>query len=258
MIEKTQAIVLRYYPYSNTSRVVSWLTPHAGRVSTMIKGSQRARSAFLGQYDLFYTCELVYYASSRGGLHIARECFPLKPRTPLRGDWKACAAASYLADLVQRISPPDAPHAELFDILDAGLDHLAANGATPEFVHWFELKLLEYLGLAPRLRHCLGCNRDLKPGERRTRFSYARGGILCPACSRAAADHLLPITPDAVAILSAWQRARSSQSALSTRCTVRQLAELENLLGLFLVYHLDTPLASRAIAMDTLSRKLPS
>lgn len=256
MIEKTPAIVLRYYPYSNTSRVVSWLTPHAGRISTMIKGSQRPKSPFLGQYDLFYTCELVYYARSRGGLHIARECAPLKTRSAFRSDWKACAAASYVADLVLRISPPDAPHHELFDVLDAGLDHLAANGATAEFVHWFELKLLEHLGLAPRLRHCLGCNRDLKPGERRTRFSYARGGILCGSCSRGAADNLLPITPDAVAILSAWQKARSSQAALSTRCTSRQLEELENLLGLFLVYHLDTPLASRAIAFDTLRRKL--
>ncbi len=256
MIEKTQAIVLRYYPFSNTSRVVSWLTVEEGRITTMIKGSQRPKSGFLGQYDLFYTCELVYYRRPRSGMHIARECSPIKQRNGLRTDWKACAAASYLADLVSRISPPDAPHAELFSLLDAGLDHLSGGTAGSEFLHWFELKLLERLGLAPRLQHCLACNGALRTGERRSRFSYARGGILCHACSRTASESLLPIAADTVAIMTAWQRAQNAQAALSTRCTARQLSDIENLLGLFLVYHLDVPLNSRPIALDIMARKV--
>ncbi len=253
MIEKTEAIVLRYYPYSNTSRIVSWLTPDGGRIATIVKGSQRPRSAFLGQYDLFYTCELVFYARRHAGLHIARECAPIKTRDRFRADWKAAAAASYLCDLTSRISPPDAPHAGLFDVLETGLDHLAASGAAPAFLFWYELKLLAALGFEPRLRHCLDCDRELRPGARHSKFSYARGGILCSNCAAAHAEGAVPITPDILAMLSAWQRAHTPQYAFSTQCTPWQLGEIQKLLGLFLTYHLDTPLISRRLALETLA-----
>ena len=258
MIHKTQAIVLRYYPFSDTSRIVSWLTPDEGRIATLVKGSQRPKSLFLGQFDLFYTCELIYYGRERAGVHIARECSPLKTRDRFRGDWKATAAASYLSDLLFRVSPPDAPQHNLFGLLDSGMDHLAANGAVPSFLFWFELKLLEALGLAPRLKHCLSCERELLPGARRTQFSYSRGGILCSSCAGKAMEGALPIAPDILAILTGWQRARSAQAALSTQCTTWQLGEIERLLSLFLSYHLDTALPSRNIALDILRRKAVS
>lgn len=266
MIEKTPAIVLRYYPFSNTSRVVQWLTPGHGKIATMVKGSQRPKSGFLGQYDLFYTCELVFYARERTGMHIARECAPLKTRNRLRTDWKACAAASYLCDLLARSSPPDAPHAGLFELLDEGLDHLAptapaeaVNGSTVPFVFWFELKLLETLGFAPRLRQCLDCNRELAAGARNTRFQYSHGGILCARCSEKEHHDSVPISPAVLAMLTAWQRAREPRAAFSTQCTAGQLKETERLLELFLTYHLDTPLASRRVALGMMSgRATPS
>jgi len=72
-IEKQTAVVLKISPFSETSRVVSWMTASAGKISTIIKGSQRSKSAFLGQYDLFYACEILFYRSPRGTLHILKE-----------------------------------------------------------------------------------------------------------------------------------------------------------------------------------------
>lgn len=256
MIRKTSAIVLRFYPYSNTSRVVSWLTPDEGRVATLVKGSQRPRSSFLGQYDLFYTCELVYYARERTGLHIARECAPLKTRDRLRTDWKAAAAASYLSDLASRVSPPNAPHPEVYDLLDAGLDVLAAGGVNTAFLFWMELRVAGALGLAPRLRRCLECGQELRPGARTSHFSYARGGILCGRCGPQAAEGAARIPADVLAMLIGWQRAKTPQGALGTHCTARQMSEIERLLGLFLEYHLDTRLPARAIALDVLKRRV--
>ncbi len=253
MIEKTRAIVLRYYPFSNTSRIVSWLTREAGKIGTMVKGSQRPKSHFLGQYDLFYTCELVFYAKERTGLQIARECSPLKTRTRLREDWKASAIASYMTDAIARISPPHAPHPELFELLDSGLDYLAEDhGSTPPFLFWFDLKLLAAMGLAPRLQHCLECDKELVPGARQARFSYSRGGILCSRCAGEETHKTEPITPDILAMMTAWQQAPNPLAALTVQCTPRQISEMEKLLGWFLVYHLDTPLQSRAIALDVL------
>lgn len=255
MIIKTTAVVLRFYPYSNTSRVVSWMTPDLGRIATLVKGSQRPRSLFLGQYDLFYTCELLFYQRDGGGIHIARECSPLKMRTRFRSDWKAAATASYLAGLVSKASPPEAPHAGLFDLLDDALDFLDAFGTAAPFLFWFELQLLERMGLAPRLRRCAACGRDLPLSERQADFAVARGGLVCPACAleRGEKDR---VGPDLLALLGGWQQARSPQGPLRTRVTARQLVAVEALLGEFLAYHLEVQPTGRRAALEVLARRI--
>ena len=101
---KTEATCLRINPWSRTSHVVSWLTP-SGRVATLVKGAVRPKSAFLGQYDLNYTCGIVYYARAHGEAHALRECFPLERRDDLRGDYAALAVASYFRALADELAP---------------------------------------------------------------------------------------------------------------------------------------------------------
>ena len=258
MIAKTEALVLRWYPVSETSRVVSWLTPDRGRLATLIKGSQRPKSAFLGHYDLFQTCELLYYARPHEGLMIIREVSPLRTRERLRTDWRACGVASYLSGLMGRITPPEAVHAELYHLLNQCLDELADEGASAPLLFWFELRLLHALGLAPRLQRCLDCGCAPQPGRAAGGFAYIRGGWLCPDCNQRDGGEHVPMLPDVLALLVSWQRAPSSRSARTTRLTARQQAEVERLLGLFMVHHLEQPLTGRAIALDLLARRLPA
>ena len=72
MILKDEAIILRVYPYGNTSRIMVGLSAAHGKLAVLVKGSQRERSGFLGQYDLFYTCEILFYAREQRNLHFLR------------------------------------------------------------------------------------------------------------------------------------------------------------------------------------------
>jgi len=255
---KTPAIVLRHTPVANTSRVVTWLTPHHGRLSTMIKGAFRPRSAFLGQFDTFYTCELVYYDHAGKELLTARECAPLKSRIRLRTDWRACAAASYVTDLISRISASHPPQDSLFGLLDQALDHLAEHGASFVYLSWLELRLLDTLGLSPRLTHCMRCQCQLTQRPGPVYFIHERGGLLCPACGRSDAPSALPVAPDLLAILRAWQQAETPSAAGRVRCSESQRKRLHHLLGAFLRHHLDMPLSSRELAFHMLSRSFPN
>jgi recombinational DNA repair protein (RecF pathway) len=130
MIAKTEAIVLRVAPFSRTSHVVTWLTREYGRVGTVVKGAVRPKSAFLGQYDLFYTCELLFYERERNGLHVAKECSPLRPRVGLRREWRAYCCAAYICDLVYQSSLAGAQHLEgVFALLTEVLDWLACGAS---------------------------------------------------------------------------------------------------------------------------------
>lgn len=144
---KTKGIVLDIRPWSRTSHVVTWLTPDRGPVTTLVKGAVRPKSAFLGQYDLFYTCELIYYARAKGELHAIREASALEFREHLRGNFRATAFASYAAHLVKEHCPHNGEAAEWFAFLERTFgivpsmrafvaletEFLALAGLTPDF-----------------------------------------------------------------------------------------------------------------------------
>lgn len=250
-ILKDSALVLRIAPVSNTSRMVQWFTLEYGKIATLIKGAQRPKSSFLGQFDLFYSCELLFYIRERNHIHIARECTPLARRDRFRSDWRAAAAASYCADAVARLSLPNAPQPKLFRLLETTLDEFADAGATEAALYWFELKLLEAHGVQPRLDVCLDCDATLLPATKPPHFAMARGGLVCATCAERG-ERGEPIASDALAMLAGWQASANPRAARLTQCSVRQLGAMETLLGRFLQTHAELLPTSRAIALDLL------
>lgn len=252
MIARDRAIVLRYAPFSNTSRLVTWLTEHHGRVVTSIKGSQRPKSFFLGQYDLFYTCELLFYERETQQVHAAKECSPLATRDWLRADWRAAASASYGADLLARCTPLDTPLPGAFALMERFLDALQKPPSDAALLLWFELRLLDFMGLRPRLDQCMDCGRPLPEPGRFALLVPGRGGMVCKPCAGARGEPGRPVTPGVLAILLAWQQADRMEPVWRTRCAPAQLGEMAGLLGNFIEHHLDLQPASRVIALDLL------
>ncbi len=248
-LEKDVALALRIAPWSNTSRMVLWLGRRNGRIATMVKGSQRPKSFFLGQYDLFYTCDLVFYRRERGGMHLLRECAPLDLREGLRGNWRASAIASYAADVVARALQDEAPAPGVFDLLAAAWDELAAHGLSAGILSWFELHLMAELGLEPSLARCVGCGQDVTRA-RGAGFSCARGGVLCRRCGASRDGAPEPAAPDTLALLRSWRQAPRPGAARRIVASARQQREAERLVGRFLRHHLDLRLPSRDAALE--------
>ncbi len=256
MIERTKALVLRIMPFSHTSHVVAWLTVERGCLHTIVKGACRPKSAFLGQYDLFYTCELLYYARERAeGLHVARACFPIAVRKKLREDWRAAGCASYACDLLWRTHVTGDSSEPVYRLTTGLLDELCAERATLNLLLWYELRLATLLGFGPRLESCADCGRSGIEGASKVpvgcwRFRPERGGVLCPRC---AAEDGYALAPDIMTILRRWQVADSPRTARRTRCTTQQHLALRRFLGMFYAEHLDPPPAGRSVAMELLT-----
>lgn len=244
MILKDPAIVLRMTPFGNTSRIVVWLSATHGKLATIVKGSQREKSPFLGQYDLFYTCELLFYAREHRQLHILKECYPLETRAELRSDWRACAAASYVAGVMDRAMPFGPASSSLYSLLDQMLDQLASRTPGPAFIPRFELLMLQELGLAPDWDACAKCRVDLtKAGE--ARLDVAHGALLCEACARKQGRSLSSAT------LEALRRMRDGN--LPPSLPERVFHEVRDVTGGLLEYHAEFSPESRQIAFQVLS-----
>jgi DNA repair protein RecO (recombination protein O) len=254
VIVKTPALVLRRHPYTETSQVVTWLTPDAGRINTLLKGALRPKSPFLGQVDLFYTCELLYYGRNPDGLPVTREAFALDTRARLREDWRACAVASYLCSLVSRAAPPRATRSAVYDWLSAALDDLAANGGSIDILCFQELRLLYLLGLAPRADRCLVCAAT-PPESGQVMFSARDGGWRCEGCrpdARRGAG--APVPAPAIRLVAAWQRAGDPETARREAAAFSAREAAQRLLGSFIAYHIEMPPGPRGAALDILSR----
>lgn len=146
---KTRGIVIDIRPWSRTSHITTWLTPESGPVTTVVKGAVRPKSQFLGQYDLFYTCELVYYVRAKGELHAIREASPIDMREYIRGDYRATAFASYAAYLAGEHCPHGDDAERWFQFLERRLDGLAENPASALSVVNLEREFLSLAGLSP-------------------------------------------------------------------------------------------------------------
>lgn len=197
--------------------MVNWLTPDQGTVTTLVKGAVRPKSMYLGQYDLFYRCELLYYRNaSAGDVHQTREVRPLRLREHLRADWRAVALAGYAAELVRELAPPSEEAAKWFDALDAFLE--SRDGGTLRRLVRLEMKVLELAGLAPEFS-------GMDPGAQWTPFAIDRG-----RCGEGARTLRLP--PSTV---TALQRADSPSVPDSS------IADAVRFLGMFIAFHLELP-----------------
>ena len=223
----------------------------------MVKGAQRPKSAFIGQYDLFCTSELVYYLRNTNGLHIARECALVSPREGLRGNWRSACCASYFCDLLNRIGLDNTAQVELYAIAGQTLDFLAEGQPSPALLFWFELRVLAEAGMAPRLTHCQACHAELShvsvfavPGM---------GGVICRPCMEsgrgvfgAESAKRREIAPDVLVLLRTWQTIQSPRVVARTYCSLNQTLALSGFLGMLLEYHLDLQPAGRGVALDIL------
>jgi len=154
MVENTRGLVLRTRLLTETSLIVNWLTPTAGRLSTVAKGALRPKSPFRGKLDLFYLAEFSFTRSRRSELHTLREMTLLKTHPRFRRDLHALRQASYCAALLEQTTETDTPLPGMFELMLAFLNSFADEPAPtappcPERVFAFELRLLNELGLEP-------------------------------------------------------------------------------------------------------------
>ena len=245
MIDKTEAIVLRVNPLRSSSQVTVWLTREGFRKAVLVKGALAPRSPYIGQYDLGYTCELLYYTRDRGGLHQIRECAPLATRLHLRTDWAAMAGASYACHLVNLTLPEGGCLPALYPLLNTFLDTLADDPGTTHLFR-FELALLHLLGLAPRLHACTRCGARCGPAGPDAVFSAEAGGLVCNRCAPGGDGERQPV--DAAVLDFLRDPAGAARRDLSL------MAEFQTarILGHFLDWHLDLAPGCRTIALRLL------
>ncbi|QBG47492.1 DNA repair protein RecO [Verrucomicrobia bacterium S94] len=248
MIIRATAIPLAIYPYSSTSHIVHWLTRYHGKISTLLKGALRLNSRFLGEYELFSTSELLYFAKSGSTLFTAKECALLERRGTFRTNWRAMQSASYLAALFNSTTPENAPHPELFALFEELLDLAETHGHHPHFIPWAELKFCDAHGHAPNFSNCLLCS-----STESLKFCASQGGTVCSSCSREQKLPTVESPPDVLAALRSWQQAAHPSTATASALNAQQRTNITTIISTFMLYQFNMKSEYRQSLMETVN-----
>ncbi len=169
-MENTRAIVIRRSRLTETSLIVSWLSPELGRFKTVAKGALRPRNPLGGLLDLFHQCEIQFQRSRSSELHALREAVLLQSFPGVRTAVTKVGFAAYAVDLIERTTEKETPIPEIYDLLERALRYLSAQAPTQKAVHHFEAELARLMGISEpetpaatvleRLLHKLPPGRD--------------------------------------------------------------------------------------------------
>lgn len=188
----TSAILLSTLRYGETSKIVRLATREHGVVSAIAKGALRPRSRFGAALQPLSSGTAHLVMHEHRDLHLLTGFDLARLRVGLAGDVARFAAASALAEVMQRFGHPE-PHPESADLLEGGLTLL--EDAPLEALEPLALRLLwrlvAVLGFAPTLEYCARDGAPVAPVGALP-FSAQDGGALCAACAAGHAATRLP------------------------------------------------------------------
>jgi DNA repair protein RecO (recombination protein O) len=172
------ALVVRAIDYREADKIVSLLTRDLGRVSAMARGARKSRKRFGGALSALSRGR-ASLAEGQGELMMLEAFEGTHDPTAIAADVAKVAHAAYVVELAYELCPPRQPEPLIFDLVTGMLDHLAAQPAAAVTLRWFELALLEAVGLAPVLDRCVSCGGEASVG---VGFDPDVGGVVCRRC----------------------------------------------------------------------------
>ena len=241
-IHTADAIVLRQYPYRETSVLVTCLTDRFGKISGLVKGLRDVRRPrYRSAMEPLTLNRLIFYDTRASSLHLISQCELLAGYQALPQDLDAMRLAASCAELTDAVVEPEEPQPLVFQLLKETLARLDSGDRrlSPVRIH-FILRLLRLAGFQPQLDECLGCHE--RPREWKGYWSARQGGLLCERC--------LPQDPRAEAVppavLDAFMQCAEADGP--HRVNPAPTAAIQRYLDQFLQWRLDRPLKALRMA----------
>jgi len=239
-LEKSQAVVLKMFNWSESSRTVLFFTERFGKLPLVDKGGRSIKSK-RGRLMPFAQLEITFYSSqkeSSGYLSDVdtRRVYSMEGE----GSLGRLAYGSAACELLYLLLPEEEAQAGLYRYFLTYLEKLETcrRRSLPALFLTFFLRALSLLGFHPSVAYCIvsGLEADkFAPDDGRLQFSPKRGGLVAPACQKPG-EYYIGLSIEQVKTLSVLQRA-SLEEAATVPLGFEDATYLIETLGNFLRYH---------------------
>ena len=160
---RCEAILLRAVDYGESDRIVHLLTAETGRLTAIAKAARRSHRRFPGTLDVFNRLQVEGRMRPRASMAFLEKAHLIDPFLGLRRDPARYALASFLAEMLDRLSPEGLAGGEatrVFEFAVESLSLLAVGKPDRALRVLLELRALDALGLRPELGRCVRCGRN--------------------------------------------------------------------------------------------------
>lgn len=215
-LEKTEAVILKLFNWSESSRMVVLFSRDYGKITLVDKGGRRFTSK-RGRLVPFARLEITFYPSKKATSGYVSEAelielFPFEKE----GTLGRLAYASAACELLYHLLSDEQPQQPLYSLFISFLQLTEAvekNSLPPLFIAFF-LRLLSQLGYHPSLAHCVGCGQAARIPDSESKavhFCPERGGIVCSAC-QTPGDYYIPLSGENAKLLVTLQSASLNEA----------------------------------------------
>ena len=150
MIINTPAVVLKSFPYGETSIITRCYTRDHGKVSLIVKGARRKKSPMAAYFQPMNYLDIVYYYRNTRSLQAISKASFVEIWSNMNMNLKQIAFGLAVIELTEKTNTENDPHPELFDELTAVLNAINYSKYRLNLVFWYyQIKLLTILGLKP-------------------------------------------------------------------------------------------------------------
>jgi DNA repair protein RecO (recombination protein O) len=198
----TEAIVLTRFDLGEADRVLTLITPAGGKLKAIAKGIRRPTSRLGGSLEPF--AELTVALARGRTFDVVTQVSVRHAWLRLRDSLESAATAWYLAELADRSLEERHAAEPLYALLRRAYELLEAGMAPGRVARWYEMHLLDELGMRPEVDRCVECDRVLAANER-FRWVPALGGVVCERCPGPSHERA-GLGLEAVKLLKAYQR----------------------------------------------------
>jgi len=198
----TEAIVLSRFDLGEADRVLTLITPSGGKLKAIAKGVRRTTSRLGGSLEPF--AELTVALARGRTFDVVTQVSVGHAWLHLRDDLESTATAWYLAELADRSLEERHAAEPLYALLRRAYELLDAGMAPGRVARWYEMHLLDELGVRPEVDRCVECDRMLE-AEERFRWVPPLGGVVCQRCPGPPHDRS-GLSLEALKLIKAYQR----------------------------------------------------
>ncbi|HXI46055.1 MAG TPA: DNA repair protein RecO [Candidatus Acidoferrales bacterium] len=230
----TDAIVLSRFDYAEADRILTLITPGAGKIKAIAKGVRRQTSRIGGSLEPF--AELRLALAHGRTFDVVTQVEVIHPWLRLRDDLVSFGTASYLAELADGTLEERHASESVYLLLKRAYEILDAGMASSRVARWFEMHLADELGVRPEVDRCVECGRLLGADEQ-YRWMPPLGGVLCERCPGPSAERV-GLSLEALKLLKAFQR-MDVEALAALRVRPETEREVERAMREFLAYSLD-------------------
>ncbi len=176
-IVKMKGIIIAENNMGDFDKMLTMLTPGAGKISCVAKGARRPNSSLLGGTQFLCFGEYVMY---RGQEHYTiNSCDCIEMFYNIRTDLDKLNYATYITKIIQDTTNENENSYKILQLYLNTLYMISETDKDPEFIiSIFKIKLLCFLGLRPQIEKCTTCGstKDLHY------FSIKDDGVKCEEC----------------------------------------------------------------------------